>query len=359
MSDGQGDLGAWIDTSLEPGEALGAVLEELVQGLARRGLGLHLGPERTVVQRGREIGRVVEWVPGARIRLEWYPLEWVPGATVHLEIRADRIPGGSRLTVSYGGWREAAEGLAPDLAGWFALEVAAPLLAATSPADLGDWLTDRRARRPSGAAARHTYRDPTYHRPNFRLLLKVLALGPDDTLLDVGCGGGAFLKEALRSGCRAAAVDHSPEMVRLAREVNREDVDRGRLALVEGDAERLPYATGGFSCAVSTGVFGFIPDPLAALREIHRALRPGGRLALFAGTKDLAGTPAAPEPLASRIRFYEDAELRRLAQDAGFVDVEVERPNLEPFAREAGLSEADVAVFRGGGGAQLLTARRP
>ena len=58
-----------------------------------------------------------------------------------------------------------------ELAGWFAGEVAAPFLRATAPAALGDWLTDRRARRPSGKQARGVYRDPTYHYPNFRVIL--------------------------------------------------------------------------------------------------------------------------------------------------------------------------------------------
>lgn len=48
----------------------------------------------------------------------------------------------------------------------------------TAPAGLGDWLTDRRARRPAGAQARAVYRDPLYHYPNFRAILAELALSP-------------------------------------------------------------------------------------------------------------------------------------------------------------------------------------
>ena len=104
-----------------------------------------------------------------------------------------------------------------EIAGWFAGQLGAPFLQATAPAAFGDWITDRRARRPAGAQARSVYRDPLFHYPNFRVILQELALSKDDYLLEVGCGGGALLKEALKSGCRAAAVDHSPDMVRLAR----------------------------------------------------------------------------------------------------------------------------------------------
>src|SRR5208283_1045170 len=116
-----------------------------------------------------------------------------------------------------------------------------------------DWITDRRARRPSGPQSRATYRDPLYHRPNFKAILAVLKLRPDDYLLEVGCGGGAFLHDALQSGCKAAAIDHSPDMVRLAREINHEAIQKGRLEIREGDAGSLPYSDAIFTCAVMTG----------------------------------------------------------------------------------------------------------
>ena len=66
-------------------------------------------------------------------------------------------------------------------------------------------------------------------------------------------------------------------------------------------------------------VFLFLPDPRAALRECHRVLQAGGRLALYTIPPELKGHPyAAPEPMASRGRFYTDGELEELAHAAGF-----------------------------------------
>jgi SAM-dependent methyltransferase len=225
-----------------------------------------------------------------------------------------------------------------------------------APRRLGDWITDRRTRRPSGPQARAFYRDPLYHRPNFKAILKVLGLKDDDYLLEVGCGGGAFLEEALRSGCKAAAIDHSSEMVRVAREVNREAINQNRLEIREEEADSLPYPDGTFTCAVMTGVFGFIADPLKALSEIRRVLAGGGRLVLFTGSKELRGTPAAPEPVGSRLYFYEDQELEELARKAGFDDAAVERPDFEQFAREVGIPEESLGLFKGRTGGQLLIA---
>jgi Methyltransferase domain/Activator of Hsp90 ATPase homolog 1-like protein len=243
------------------------------------------------------VGRVVSWNPGELIRLQWRQADWNTGELTEVEMRFEPVDGSTRVTLEHRGWG----GLVGDpgeLAGWFAGKVAAPLLQATAPAGLGNWLTDRRARRPSGAQARAVYRDPLYHYPNFYVIHQELALTPGDYLVEVGCGGGAFLKEALKSGCRAAAVDHSLDMVRLAQEVNHDAVVEGRLEVQQASADHLPFPDATFTCAAMTGVLGFLPDPVAALREIWRVLGEGGRLVVLGSPSELRGTPAAPEPMA-------------------------------------------------------------
>lgn len=333
---------------MEPGPALAALLEELATALHLRGMALEAGPEGTVHQGDVEVGRLVSWRPGEGAALRWRPAPWAPGAETRLEIRVDGTAGGARLTVEQRGWGALLED-GEDLVGWFASQVAGPFLAATAPDRFGDWLTDRRARRPSGEASRATYRDPLYHYPGFRVVLAELALTPDDRLLEVGCGGGALLKEALESGCRAAAVDHSPEMVSVARETNRDAIREGRLEIREARAEDLPFPDAAFTCATMTGVLGFLSDPVAALVEMRRVLARGGRVVLQGSDPELRGTPAAPEPMASRLRFYEADELEELGRAAGFSRVRVVRRAMESFAREVGIPEEHLPLFTEGG----------
>jgi hypothetical protein len=59
------------------------------------------------------------------------------------------------------------------------------------------------------------------------------------------------------------------------------------------------------------------------LRECRRVLRPGGRLAVYTTGPELRGTPAAPEPIASRGHFSTDEELAELARRAELRDVTV------------------------------------
>jgi SAM-dependent methyltransferase len=322
------------------------LVDELREALARGGLTFVPGAKGTVTEGEVAVGKVETWAPPERFRLSWHPAPWKAKEVTEVELRCTTVPGGTHVALQHrggGGLFETPE----EAAGWVASAVLAPFLRAAAPAALGDWVTDRFARRPFGSRSRAVYTDPTFHRPNFALLLEVLELGPRDRLLEVGCGGGAFLQEALKSGCRATAVDHSPEMVRIARENNRAAVDEGRLEVVESAADRLPVPDDTFTTAVSTGVLGFLPHPLETFREVHRALVTGGRFAVFTGTRELVGTPACPEPIASRLRFYEDAELEDLARAAGFRDAEVRHPDLSRYAEAAGLPKDAVEMFRG------------
>jgi SAM-dependent methyltransferase len=196
---------------------------------------------------------------------------------------------------------------------------------------LSGWRADRVARRPTGARAREVYGADDVHKFARRAILEALALQPTDRLLEIGCGGGLLLSEALASGAAATGIDHSEEMVRLARQ-------RAPAAdVVLGRAENLPFADRTFTAVAMSIVFLFLPDPHAVLEECYRVLAPGGRVAIYTTAPELRGTPAVPEPVASCCFFYEDDALSALARTAGFEDVAVHNEQ----------------------GGQLLTGRRP
>jgi SAM-dependent methyltransferase len=181
-----------------------------------------------------------------------------------------------------------------------------------------EWLTDRVARRPAGRRARETYGAADIHDFARRAILDALRLRAGDRLLEVGCGGGLLLREAIASGASATGLDHSDEMVSLARE------RAPGAEIVPGAADRLPFPDASFTAVAMSIVLFLLPDPPAALRECRRVLAPGGRLAVYTTSPALRGTPAAPEPLASHTHFYEDDELAARAREAGFEGVAVD-----------------------------------
>lgn len=153
-----------------------------------------------------------------------------------------------------------------------------------------DRLTDRRARRPRGRRARRTYGAADVHAFLWDPLLAALELRPTDRLLDVGCGGGVFLRRALASGCSGAGLDHSRDMVRLARSTL-----GGRAEVVKAEAEAMPFADDSFSAVSCLVAYFFFADPVVVLGEIRRVLDPtGGRVAIMTTAPEAVGTPAAP-----------------------------------------------------------------
>lgn len=194
---------------------------------------------------------------------------------------------------------------------------AAWLAAGLDEAAFDDWLTDRLARRPAGRRARAVYGADDIHDFARVAVLDALGLGATDRLLEVGCGGGLLLRAALDQGAAAVGVDHSMEMLDLA------GTRAPGAGLVCASAECLPFLQGRFTAVAMAVVFFFFPDPLAVLHECRRVLRPGGRLAVYTTGPELRGTPAAPEPLATRGHFHDDRTLVRLAEEAGFAGAEV------------------------------------
>lgn len=117
-----------------------------------------------------------------------------------------------------------------------------------------------------------------------RRAIAALSLTGVELLLDVCTGTADVALGAVRrtrGAARVVGVDFSGAMLAHGREkVRRARLD-DRVALVRGDAEALPVADGSVHCAtVSFGIRN-VQDPARACRELHRALRPGGRLVVL------------------------------------------------------------------------------
>src|SRR4029453_13977846 len=126
-----------------------------------------------------------------------------------------------------------------------------------------------------------------------------------ETILEVGPGTGYYtlpVAQALAPNGTLHILDLQHEMLdhttRRARHAGIENIQPR-----EGDARQLPYADGAFDAAYLVAVLGEVPDQNAALRELARGLRPGGRLVVG----ELLGDP----------HMVTERSLRRRAQDAG------------------------------------------
>lgn len=122
--------------------------------------------------------------------------------------------------------------------------------------------------------------------PN-RAVVERLGLGPTDTVLEIGCGPGIAARQAARAVGRAqavVAVDSAPVMIRVARLLAHLD----RSPAVDwrpGSAEAIPLEDHAVTVAFAVNSWHHWQDRVAAVAELGRVVRPGGRIAIAERTE--------------------------------------------------------------------------
>jgi demethylmenaquinone methyltransferase / 2-methoxy-6-polyprenyl-1,4-benzoquinol methylase len=170
---------------------------------------------------------------------------------------------------------------------------------------------------------------------------QVLQLRPKERVLDLAAGTGVSTAELAKSGTSAVACDFSLGMLRAGRSVRK----RRRVPFVAGDAMCLPFRDASFDAVVISFGLRNVLDPSAALREMARVVRPGGRLVICEFSRPtwrpfrllylnylmralpwvarrVASNPGAYVYLAESIRAWPSQEdLAAVVADTGWTDV--------------------------------------
>jgi ubiquinone/menaquinone biosynthesis C-methylase UbiE len=211
-------------------------------------------------------------------------------------------------------------------------------------------------------------------------LLERLDLRPGQSVLDLGCGTGDHTREVaalVAPGGRAVGVDFSLSMITEA--TTRQAAGTVPASFEQGDAQQLRFESDTFDACRTERMLCHVPDCRAAIRELVRVTRPGGRVGIIdvdvAGTlidsSDRVLTGAFVTTLTDVIRNpWIGRTLRREMTEAGLVDVDVrplvievpygpaepmidmhtvllEQAGYEPAAIEAWRNELHYASLRG------------
>jgi SAM-dependent methyltransferase len=158
--------------------------------------------------------------------------------------------------------------------------------------------------------------------PNEQELLIIRDLihqASDGRYLDLGCSAGLYTRGLAREQDKSVVgIDISPSMLREAdRRARRTDT---RPSFLRANAQNLPFFDGVFSGAVCGGSLNEFKNPARVLRETHRVLQSGGRLAIMGILRAQTRRGRRLQRLASTggIRFFDPDELRSLLDHAGF-----------------------------------------
>lgn len=143
------------------------------------------------------------------------------------------------------------------------------------------------------------------------------------TMLDIGCGGGATLKRLLKrsKSSRVYGIDISKESVAKARKVNDALLGK-RVFVTQGSAEKLPYDDGLFDLVTAVETVYFWPNLPDCLLEVLRVLKKGGKFAILV---EVIEGDSMWTNVVEGMTAYSPEQLKKLLDDAGFVDIEIHR----------------------------------
>jgi SAM-dependent methyltransferase len=121
--------------------------------------------------------------------------------------------------------------------------------------------------------------------------------------VDLGCGKNALMEELKEFGAQGIGLD---------REIHPERTRHPSVSMIRADIAFLPFKDGSLDLASNNVLMEHLPDPLSAVREVHRCLKPGGFL--------IFRTPNALHPLNLLLRWVPDKWKKRLIQRIFGVD---------------------------------------
>jgi ubiquinone/menaquinone biosynthesis C-methylase UbiE len=152
----------------------------------------------------------------------------------------------------------------------------------------------------------------------------LLGVEPTDRVLEIGFGPGIAIRELSRRATHGlvCGVDHSDVMVRQATRRNADAVRAGRVALRCGSAEHLPAFEAPFDKVLAVNNMGMWREPDARLQDLHRLMRPGGRIAIVSQPR-CPGATAETTVAAGR-------EIAARLTEAGFTCIRSDTLALKP-----------------------------
>ncbi len=193
--------------------------------------------------------------------------------------------------------------------------------------------------------------------------VRAIAPQPGERILDVAAGTGTSSAAIQRSGARVVAVDFSPGMIAEGRRKHKS------IEFVEADAEKLPFGDNEFDAVTISFGLRNVNNPKAALSEMYRVLKPGGRIVVCEFSRPpiailragyftylarvmpiiadrTSSNPEAYKYLAESIREWPDqGELSQWIRGAGFIRVAYRNLTAGIVAMHRGRKPVDATVL--------------
>ncbi len=209
------------------------------------------------------------------------------------------------------------------------------------------------ARQEFDGWSRRYDRDPLQKllfKPSHRLMVRKFQRD-EERILDIGCGTSQFAARVLPrfSNAEVVGLDLSRSMLRASQARFFRGHDRMRL--VQGDSQKLPFADDTFDLVTCSHSFHHYPNQLQVVSEMHRVLRPEGRLMIIDGDRDRWWGRLIFDVIVvlmeGRVKHLTGRAMEGLYREAGFMDiVQFRRRGFLPFLLTVGTAVKQVQVLR-------------
>jgi ubiquinone/menaquinone biosynthesis C-methylase UbiE len=159
--------------------------------------------------------------------------------------------------------------------------------------------------------------------------LGFISVGNQNTILDIGCGGGRTVSKlaAIAAQGKVYGVDHSEESVAAASRMNARLLDAGRVEIQLGSVSALPFPDAMFDIITGVETHFWWPNLRSDMREVFRVTKPGGTLILIAEIYKGADTMAAKiiekHAVETGMTLLSVDEHGELLRNAGYSNVQV------------------------------------
>jgi ubiquinone/menaquinone biosynthesis C-methylase UbiE len=199
------------------------------------------------------------------------------------------------------------------------------------PMDIMSKLTQRRltnARKPTGKLGRLLIR--VMNISHYQLTswgLSHLSIRKQDTILDIGCGGGGTVHRLAKiaTNGKVYGIDFSDESVMASRVKNKQLIQMGRVEIQQSSVSCLPFSDNMFDLVTAVNTHNYWPDLVTDMQEILRVLKPSGKLIIIGSVYEGGKYDKRNQKYAEliEIAFPSINELRDLFLWAGYSEVQM------------------------------------
>lgn len=209
------------------------------------------------------------------------------------------------------------------------------------------------ARQEFDGWSRRYDRDPLQNllfKPSHRMMVRNFRRG-EERILDIGCGTSRFAARVLGRFPHAEVVgmDLSCQMLRTSQ--SRQFKGWNRLSLVQGDSEKIPFADNSFDLVTCSHSFHHYPNQFQVVSEMHRVLRPDGRLMIIDGDRDRWWGRLVFDVLVvlmeGRVKHLTGQAMANIYRKVGFTEIiQIRRGGIAPFLLTIGRAVKPAQIQR-------------